>query len=300
MKKIVFIAYSQDNEEHKAWVKKFADDLNTLGNFEVLLDQNQPKGSSLTRFMERGLECADKVLIIGTPQYKLKSESGKGAAFEGSIISTELMTNIDSTKFYPILRSGTFETAFPRILQSRIGDDISDDSNYDKVLHIIANAISDDNSSADIIQNSKQTSPNCHAVANIDLSLGVLYETYFNKPTGRIEGIAIDVTVTNIKNETRYFYQPLFKVSVPIDESHDSFTMLNAVTPISFPQKLEYGQQYSVAYKLTQGNIEMFASFLKKDSKATIKVVVSTTLKELSESNIYNISDIVKNSKYVK
>ncbi len=40
MKKILFIAYSHDNEEHKAWVKKFADDISRFGNFEVLLDQS--------------------------------------------------------------------------------------------------------------------------------------------------------------------------------------------------------------------------------------------------------------------
>ena len=127
MGKILFIAYSHDDEEHMAWVKKFANDLCRLGSFEVLLDQDQPRGSSLTRFMEIGLERADKVLIIGTPEYKQKSEAGKGAAFEGSIISTELMHNIDTTKFYPILRSGSFETSFPPALQGRIGDDLSDD-----------------------------------------------------------------------------------------------------------------------------------------------------------------------------
>ena len=112
-KKVLFIAYSHDSDEHKAWVKKFAEDLERLGEFEVLLDQNQPKGSSLPRFMTLGLDKADKVLIIGTPQYKQKSETGKGAAFEGTIISTEMMQDIDTCKFYPILRSGTFETSFP-------------------------------------------------------------------------------------------------------------------------------------------------------------------------------------------
>ena len=113
MPKTLFISYSHDSEAHKAWVKKFAEDLAARGNFEILLDQDLPKGFPLTRFMEQGLANADKVLVIGTPEYKQKSETGKGVAFEGSIISTELMQDIDTCKYYPILRSGTFETSFP-------------------------------------------------------------------------------------------------------------------------------------------------------------------------------------------
>ena len=70
MSKILFISYSHDSEAHKAWVKKFANDLENLGDFEVLLDQNMPKGFPLTRFMEKGMTSADKVLVIGTPMYK--------------------------------------------------------------------------------------------------------------------------------------------------------------------------------------------------------------------------------------
>ena len=47
MTKTLFISYSHDSEEHKAWVKKFADDLGALGDFDILLDQNMPKGFSL-------------------------------------------------------------------------------------------------------------------------------------------------------------------------------------------------------------------------------------------------------------
>ena len=85
MTKVVFISYSHDSEEHKVWVRKLADDLSALGDVEILLDQYMPKGYSFTRFMELGLSKADKVLVIGTPQYKQKAETGKGGgAFEES------------------------------------------------------------------------------------------------------------------------------------------------------------------------------------------------------------------------
>lgn len=301
MGKIVFFAYSHDDEEHMAWVKKFADDLSRLGNFEVLLDQDQPKGSSLTRFMEIGLERADKVLIIGTPEYKQKSEAGQGAAFEGSIISTELMHNIDSTKFYPILRSGTFETSFPPALQGRIGDDLSDDSDYEKKLQTVVNSILNEKPLPSILRKSiSQEQTVSQSVANVELSQGVLFETYFGKPTGNVEGVAINVVVTNTRNEARYFNQPVFQTSIPIKGTADSFTMLNAVYPISFPVKLEFGQQYSIAYKLVPANIEMFASLSKKDNKATIKAIVTSTLNEKCESKPLEITEIIENSKYVK
>ena len=144
MSKILFISYSHDSEAHKAWVKKFANDLENLGDFEVLLDQNMPKGFPLTRFMEKGMTSADKVLVIGTPMYKSKAESGKGVAFEESIISTELLHDIDTIKYYPILRSGTFETSFPIALQGRIGDDMSDDAKYNLTLQAIADSITNE------------------------------------------------------------------------------------------------------------------------------------------------------------
>ncbi len=105
MSKILFISYSHDSEAHKAWVKKFANDLENLGDFEVLLDQNMPKGFPLTRFMEKGM---------------------------------------DTIKYYPILRSGTFETSFPIALQGRTGDDMSDDAKYNLTLQAIADSITNE------------------------------------------------------------------------------------------------------------------------------------------------------------
>lgn len=301
MGKILFIAYSHDSESHKAWVKKFAYDLNVLGDFEVLLDQNLPKGYPLTRFMELGISRADKVLVIGTPEYKRKSELGKGAAFEGSIISTELMNDIDSLKFYPILRSGTFETSFPTILQGRTGEDFSNDDQYEEKLQIVVDSIINEKPlPTALINGSPNERSSCSTVANVDLSQGVLFETYFGKPTGNVEGVAINVVVTNTRNEVRFFNQPIFQTSIPIKGTADSFTMLNAVYPINFPVKLEFGQQYSIAYKIVPANIEMFASLLKKDNKATIKAIVTSTLHEKYESKPLEITEIVQNSKYVK
>lgn len=301
MPKVLFISYSHDSEAHKTWVKKFAEDLTTVGDFEVLLDQNLPKGFPLTRFMEQGLANADKVLVIGTPHYKQKSEAGKGVAFEGSIISTELMQDIDTCKYYPILRSGSFETSFPVSLQARGGDDLSDDSKYDEMVRVVADSITNEKPIPAALLKSKEfVQKRLPPVASVYLSQDILFETYWNKPTGKIEGITLSVRITNTAGEVRYFNQPSFRVSVPIEGKSDCFYMLNTITPVQFPAKLEFGQQVSVSYKLVSGNIDMFAEMLVSNPDATIKAIVTTSLGESSESEEYKISEIVKNRKYVK
>lgn len=153
-KKAIFISYSWEEDEHQAWVKKFSDDLQArLGDdYEVLLDQNLPRGFSLTLFMETGLEDSERVLIIGTPTYKKKSRFGKGVAFEHTIISCEILNGIDTTKFYPILRKGSFVDSFPLALRGRIGDDFTDDTCYEKNLQTVVNAIIKDNPIPDIFK----------------------------------------------------------------------------------------------------------------------------------------------------
>ncbi|RHK51047.1 TIR domain-containing protein [Leyella stercorea] len=67
---VVFISYSWDSPEHKVWVAKFADDLTSKGIY-VLFDDYLDSGTTLPMFMEYGIERSDKVLIIGTPKYKV-------------------------------------------------------------------------------------------------------------------------------------------------------------------------------------------------------------------------------------
>ena len=211
------------------------------------------------------------------------------------------MNDIDTLKFYPILRSGTFETSFPLILQSRSGDDLSDDVNYEEKLQVVIDSILNEKPLPDVLKPSYSDKRSFDSpVALVELSQGVLFETYYGKPTGRIEGVAVDIQITNRVKEVRYFNCPIFQSSLPIVGTNDSFQFLDAVVPVSFPAKLEFGQQVSVSYKLVSNNIAMFASLLDKDPHATIKAVVTTTLGERCESAPLEIAEIVENSKYVK
>lgn len=137
--KVVFISYSWDSEGHKQWVKKLADDLRKSG-FGVLLDQYIPKGSVLSIFMSQGLSKAHMVLVIGTREYKRKSEGiSGGAAYENLVVNADLIKDIATLQYVPVLRDGTFSESLPTALANRIGYDFSEDANYDERLAELIN-----------------------------------------------------------------------------------------------------------------------------------------------------------------
>lgn len=137
----VFISYSWDDDEHKRWVRKLADDLRDKYNICSLLDQYEPAGADLVEFMNKGIGVADRVLMIGTPLYKQKSESGigSGGKYEGSLITIEIYHNTGTFKYIPLLRRGNdFKASFLTIVSTRKGFDFRDDSIYeDKIKELV-------------------------------------------------------------------------------------------------------------------------------------------------------------------
>lgn len=124
---IVFISYSWDGDEHKRWVKDFADQLLSDG-INVVVDQyDLSLGDRLPQFMEQSITDADYVLIICTPLYKEKADKRTGGVgYEGHIISDELFNHHNERKFIPVLRRGTFETALPKFCAGKLSIDLSE------------------------------------------------------------------------------------------------------------------------------------------------------------------------------
>jgi KaiC/GvpD/RAD55 family RecA-like ATPase len=115
----IFISYSWDNEEHKNWVLNLAD-LLTKNGLYVLLDQYDLKaGKNMNLFMENAIRESSKVLIILTPNYKLKAEKRKGGVgYEYSICTQNLFENQSNNKrFIPILRKGSLGESVPSYLK---------------------------------------------------------------------------------------------------------------------------------------------------------------------------------------
>ena len=115
----VFISYSWDDEDHKAWVLNLADSLLANG-VNVLLDRYELKlGKNVSHFMEHSLSIADKVLIIFTPNYKLKADRRQGGVgVEYSILNSDLCDKITiNNKYIPILRKGSSSDSVPAFMQ---------------------------------------------------------------------------------------------------------------------------------------------------------------------------------------
>ena len=85
---VVFMSYSWDNEQHKEWVLNLSKDLRERYRVYTLLDRYNCGRDDLITFMRKGLQRANRVLIIGTPRYleKLENSKGGGAKFEYIII----------------------------------------------------------------------------------------------------------------------------------------------------------------------------------------------------------------------
>ena len=127
----VFISYTHENAAHKAWVLKLALDLRSNG-IDAILDQWECKlGSDLTLFMERGIERADRVVLICTPAYKRKANQGEGGVgYERMVVTSEIARNIKTSKFISVLRVGSQKSSIPTFGGSRLYIDFCDDSKY--------------------------------------------------------------------------------------------------------------------------------------------------------------------------
>ncbi|NOU19021.1 MAG: toll/interleukin-1 receptor domain-containing protein [Bacteroidales bacterium] len=141
----VFISYSWDNEEHKVWVLHLADML-TDNRIHVFLDRYDLKaGKSMTHFMEKSVNQADKVLLIMTPNYKDKADNRLGGVgYEYSMITQEFYEKQENDKFIPIRRNGKFDECAPKFLKSFISHDMTKDLTFDNDFEALLRIIYDE------------------------------------------------------------------------------------------------------------------------------------------------------------
>lgn len=140
----VFISYSWDDKDHLEWVFQLCQDLRDKG-VDAIIDQAMRKGKDLLDFMEKGIAHAHRVLVIGTPNYKLKSEEEKGGVkYEQNIIKASILHGIGSDRYITILRKGEgFEESFPAVISTKGGYDMRNDADYDAHLAALVHEIYD-------------------------------------------------------------------------------------------------------------------------------------------------------------
>jgi GTPase SAR1 family protein len=132
-----FISYAWGDPAQERWVEReLANDLAKAG-ITVILDrwENSRIGTSVPRFVER-IERADRVVVVGTPLYRMKYENDKPmggfvAAAEGDLIGTRMIGS-ESRKqtVLPVLLAGTEETALPPLLHGRVYADFRRPERY--------------------------------------------------------------------------------------------------------------------------------------------------------------------------
>lgn len=127
----VFISYSQDNEEHKAWVLKLATNLRTHGVNAILDQWDLRLGNDLRFFMEQGLSSASLVLCVCSENYVNKVNNGNGGAgYEGMIMTQDLLSNANLDYIIPIIRNNSSNKKTPLAFGSRLYIDFTDDTEY--------------------------------------------------------------------------------------------------------------------------------------------------------------------------
>lgn len=129
----VFISYSHDSPTHKQWVAELASRLRRDG-VDAILDQwDLRRGGDITQFMERGLAAADRVLVICTEEYVRKADAGAGGVgYERMIVTAELVNNVGTDKFIPVIRQEVGAKKMPRFLGARYYVDLSTEDEYEQ------------------------------------------------------------------------------------------------------------------------------------------------------------------------
>ena len=138
----VFISYSHDSPEHKAWVLKIATDLREAG-IDAILDQwDLVAGQDTVAFMSNGITESSRVVLVCSENYVAKAEAGVGGVgYERLILTAELVEKIDTKKFLPVVKSSTSKKKIPHFLGPRLHIDFSDDAKYEAKLEELVREI---------------------------------------------------------------------------------------------------------------------------------------------------------------
>ena len=128
---LVFISYSHDSPGHKQWVAELASRLRGDG-IDVTLDQWELSlGDDVTLFMETALSGSKRVLCICTETYVRKANAGTGGVgYERMIVTAELVKDISTSKFIPVIRQSGGSAERPRFLETRFYVDLSNEEDF--------------------------------------------------------------------------------------------------------------------------------------------------------------------------
>src|SRR3954452_10699985 len=89
-------------------------------------------------FMEQGISSSERVLVICTETYFDKAQGGHGGVgYEKLLVGADLIHNLGTDKFIPILRSRRQPPPIPSFLGTRLYIDFNDDSAFDAQMEVL-------------------------------------------------------------------------------------------------------------------------------------------------------------------
>jgi TIR domain len=116
----VFISYSHDSPDHKRWVLEFAEELRRNGVDPLIDAWDLRPGDDVPKFMERGVRDSERVLMVCTENYVAKANDGVGGVgYEAMIVTSELVRDLGTAKFIPIIRQNTERPEVPTSVATR-------------------------------------------------------------------------------------------------------------------------------------------------------------------------------------
>ena len=109
---------------------------------DAILDQwDLSPGSDIATFMEGGLTSANRVVVVSSESYVAKANEGHGGVgYEKMIVTAELIQDLGSKKFIPIIR-GSGTPPVPTFLGYRFYIDFEDDDKYQTSLEMLLREI---------------------------------------------------------------------------------------------------------------------------------------------------------------
>ncbi len=131
----VFISYSWHPKENQIRVQQLAERLSSDGVHVIIDIWDLHDGQDKNKFMEQMVVNPEvkKVLLICTKEYAEKANARKGGVgIESTIISEEIYTNTDQTKFIPVVYEYEDEKpCVPVFVKSRQFVDLSSDEKFE-------------------------------------------------------------------------------------------------------------------------------------------------------------------------
>ncbi|EHD1548114.1 TIR domain-containing protein, partial [Escherichia coli] len=126
------------------WVAQLAGCLRNNG-IDAFLDQwNIRGGEDMSVFMERSIREADRVLVICTDRYCYKARGRVGGVgYESHLLTSEIMQEMGTIKFIPIIRNLTNGVSLPDALSGRFYYNLSDGAEYHNNFELLLRELHD-------------------------------------------------------------------------------------------------------------------------------------------------------------